>query len=348
MASVPVSPHTDSPLELHLLPALEPARSLRSWAGLLTISLAIELSIISGFLQLAQIKVTYVPARRVIFHATPLYLPADLMTQRAPNRAKPTPQIDLADLMASRQATQRAATPAPAARHFEVPRPTAPTPKTNPQAAVPAPDLAANTGPPQPAAGVVNGLQIQAPPPPSTDHPFQDIGSDSDAPRNTRPTLRVPKASVDGALQSLAQTPDARHLIISDGNHSPRLTPGMPGTANAAGTQHMEVELKSDSEAPDFREYLTRVLAIVRGNWKRVTPESVRLGTIRGQNTVELVIDRDGSIPKLVIGQPSNLDALDRASVAGVSMSNPLPPLPADFKGQQVRIAFTFQYNMPQ
>lgn len=348
MASVPVSPHTDSPLELHLLPVLEPARSVRSWSGLLAIALAFELAIVFGFLQLAQLKVTYVPAHRAIFHATHLYLPADLMTQRAPNRAKPTPQIDLADLMASRQRMQRAAAPAPAARHFEVPRPKAPETKMSPTAAVPAPDLAANAGPLQPAPGIVNGVQIQAPPPPSTDHPFQDIGSDNDAPRNARPTLRVPKASVDGALQSLAQTPDARRLIISDGNNSPRLRPGMPGAANTPGTQHMEVELKSDSEAPDFREYLTRVLAIVRANWKRVTPESVRLGTLRGQNTVELVIDRDGSIPKLVIGQPSNLDALDRASVAGVSMSNPLPPLPADFKGQQVRIAFTFQYNMPQ
>jgi hypothetical protein len=40
------------------------------------------------------------------------------------------------------------------------------------------------------------------------------------------------------------------------------------------------------------------------------------------------------------------LDALDRAAVAGLSMSNPLPPLPAEFKGEQVRLAFSFAYNM--
>jgi TonB family protein len=61
---------------------------------------------------------------------------------------------------------------------------------------------------------------------------------------------------------------------------------------------------------------------------------------------LEFIINRDGSIPKLVTAESSGLDPLDRAAVAGLSMSNPLPPLPADFKGQQVRLAFSFAYNM--
>lgn len=155
------------------------------------------------------------------------------------------------------------------------------------------------------------------------------------------------RASVDAALQSLSQTPQARRMIVRDNTPSPRLVPGVPGTTSSPNaSQHVEVELQSDSDAPDFRAYLARILAIVRSNWHRVTPESVHLGTLRGQNTVELIIERDGNIPKLVIGQPSNVDALDQASIAAVSMSNRLPPLPDDFKGNQVRLAFTFKYNV--
>jgi hypothetical protein len=49
----------------------------------------------------------------------------------------------------------------------------------------------------------------------------------------------------------------------------------------------------------------------------------------------------------MVIADPSGSQPLDQAAVAGLSMSNPLIPLPADFKGGQVRLAFSFSYNMP-
>ena len=71
------------------------------------------------------------------------------------------------------------------------------------------------------------------------------------------------------------------------------------------------------------------------------------MGTLRGRTVLEFIISRDGSIPKLVTADPSGSEPLDRAAVAGLSMSNPLPPLPADFKGLQVRLAFSFAYNMP-
>jgi TonB family protein len=159
--------------------------------------------------------------------------------------------------------------------------------------------------------------------------------------------IQKPTTSVQSAIQSLSQTPTNRRTIVTDeGNSRPKL--GAPAANGQTGTQNVEVELKSDADAPDFRNYLIRILSIIRGNWHRVTPESVHLGTLRGENSIELIINRDGSIPKLVIGDSANVDALDRASVAGVSMSNPLPPLPDDFKGQQVRVTFTFKYNMPQ
>ena len=53
-------------------------------------------------------------------------------------------------------------------------------------------------------------------------------------------------------------------------------------------------------------------------------------------------------MPKLVISVPSGAQPLDRAAVAGISASNPFPPLPVEFKGEQIRLQFTFSYNMTQ
>jgi TonB family protein len=57
-------------------------------------------------------------------------------------------------------------------------------------------------------------------------------------------------------------------------------------------------------------------------------------------------VDREGQIVKVVIADSSGSPPLDQAAVAGLSMSNKLPPLPGDFRGFQVRLAFSFAYNV--
>jgi hypothetical protein len=47
------------------------------------------------------------------------------------------------------------------------------------------------------------------------------------------------------------------------------------------------------------------------------------------------------------VAEPSGLTSLDVAASTSLVMSSPLPRLPAEFKGLQVRLAFTFAYNMP-
>ncbi|HEY1215810.1 MAG TPA: TonB family protein, partial [Bryobacteraceae bacterium] len=120
------------------------------------------------------------------------------------------------------------------------------------------------------------------------------------------------------------------------------------GSVDNAPSQHAAIELKSDPQGADMKPYLIRILAIVRANWRTVTPESARLGTRRGCTVMEFAIDRNGSIPKMVVADSSGSDPLDRAAAAGLMMSNPLPPLPSDFRGMQMRLAFSFSYNLPK
>jgi TonB family protein len=104
------------------------------------------------------------------------------------------------------------------------------------------------------------------------------------------------------------------------------------------------VELLSDPKGVDFRPYLLQVLQSVRQNWFAQMPESARLG-IRGRVVVEFYVARDGSITKAVYITRSGSEALDRATIAALSMSNRLPQLPAEFTGERLALRFTFLYN---
>jgi TonB family protein len=114
---------------------------------------------------------------------------------------------------------------------------------------------------------------------------------------------------------------------------------------SAQGPPASALELLSDPMGVDFKPYLIRILAAVKRNWLAVYPESARLGS-RGRVQIQFIIARDGTVPKLVIASTSGTRALDLAAVAGVDASQPFPPLPDSFKGGQVRLQFTFSYNM--
>ena len=115
-----------------------------------------------------------------------------------------------------------------------------------------------------------------------------------------------------------------------------------PGPADSGSL----VELLSDPRGVDFRPYLTQVLAAVRRNWLAVIPESARLGMTRGRTLIQFSVARNGSVPKLVIARSSGTAPLDRAAVAGISASNPFPPLPGEYLGKDIRLQFTFLYNI--
>ncbi|MFL6354260.1 MAG: energy transducer TonB [Bryobacteraceae bacterium] len=332
-----VDPEIAEP-ELNLLLEWPNERSGHRWRTIFAASLFAHLLLFFAAVQLPSFVRRTAPERTVIVKRTLLYMPRDLLTQKAPNRQKPAKRIDLASLLASRAAQARAPAPAPSRKRFELPKPITP-------------QQVAKNAPPQimakPPNLAVNEASPPAPPPETTaspEKPFQDVGP---APQpNARSNIATPKSSVQAAIDAATRNSQTRDLVLSDDNRS-EPAPVAPSSIGRIPTQHAAVELQSDPHGADFKPYLARILAIVRSNWRTVIPESVRMGTRHGRTVVEFAINRDGSIPKIVIADPSGSEPLDQAAVAGLSMSNPLPPLPSDYKGLQVRLAFSFSYNMP-
>ncbi|MGH9638474.1 MAG: energy transducer TonB [Bryobacteraceae bacterium] len=333
-----------SEVELDLLPQRR-GRSHR-WAVIFTGSFVFHLVLLLLAIRLPALVLPSVEEhQQVAYHVITLYTPPSLMTQKAPTRHKVTKHIELADLLSSAKSQARHASPAHIARRFELPKQAPlqqPAPKRVKNLPT-APQVAVNTRP-APSPGIPNSPLTMPPKPKAPPNPFQDVGTEAQL--KGPPTLVPPSSAIQSEINNLAQHRSDGHLVISDDNQS-RAMPGSPQSHSLKGGPHSAVELQSDPRGADFRPYLARILAIVRANWRRVIPESARMGQLHGRTVIEFIIDRNGSIPKLVTADSSGSEPLDRAAVAGLSMSNPLPPLPADFKGFQVRLAFTFSYNEP-
>jgi len=146
------------------------------------------------------------------------------------------------------------------------------------------------------------------------------------------PSIKLPSTPLDEVARA-GQPGGAGGLVIS------------PDGASEA-TALRQMQLLSDPLGVDFKPYLLQVLARVRRNWLSIVPDSARMGR-RGLVLIQFSIDRSGGVPKLVIASPSGITAFDRAAVAGISASNPFPPLPAAYKGDQIRLQMAFSYNLP-
>jgi TonB family protein len=284
--------------------------------------------------------------------AVTLVVPQDILTQKAPNRDKPAQQLDLAGLMSNpevKPVAPKPIAPPPSPKAFNTPPPS-PTPAKNNKPVEtqidPAPKIAQNLPP------VLGNTNTQAPPtppppPPPTEKPklaFESPGSVSGTPRGQ---IQAPAqmSIADAAKTAARSAAQGSSLVIGDLSGDP--TPGIPALPGTQGKSGNSLELLSDPMGVDFKPYLVRVLAAVRRNWFAVMPESARMG-MRGRTTIQFAISKNGSVPKLVIHFPSGSEHLDRAAVAGISASNPFPPLPDEFKGNQIRLQLVFAYNMPR
>jgi TonB family protein len=258
-------------------------------------------------------------------------------TQTAPNKGKVSRELDIRSAVPAPQ-PQAPRVQAPAAS----PGPVAQTPPIPAPAPVPVepPKIEIAAAPPT----QVTGVPTQPPPPPAAKPKlaFESVGANIPKPVD-HPTIQSPPKRT---VEEMARQPNPAGgggVVVGDEGADLDTTP-FSRQAPAPGRMASNLQLRSDAQGVDFKPYLIQVLAAVRRNWLAIIPESARLGR-RGRVMLEFIIDRKGAVPKLVISSPSGTEAYDRAAVAGVSASYPFPPLPAGYKGDQIRLQMAFTYN---
>ena len=111
----------------------------------------------------------------------------------------------------------------------------------------------------------------------------------------------------------------------------------------AHGRQEGNLEVLSDTMGVDFGPYLKRVVQEVRQNWYNAIPESAQMK--KGKLAIEFAITKDGKVAGMKLVSSSGDVPLDRAAWAGITGSDPFPPLPTEFGGQYLALRFVFFYN---
>ncbi|MCZ2155915.1 MAG: TonB C-terminal domain-containing protein [Bryobacterales bacterium] len=280
---------------------------------------------------------------------TPLVAPRlRQLTQKAPNTGTVSSEINLESLLPRPKIEQApGARPQPRSMAALPPQQVAAGPKSSDLIEAPHIDAPVHPMPQAPLAalGSTPAPPVTAAPAPTQAKPeirFERPGTVTGIPSG-QAQITVPNASVSEAIRIASQGRGSGGggQVVED--FSP---PGPAGGLSSKATRSRgSVELLSDPNGVDFKPYLIQVLAAVKRNWFAVMPESARFGR-RGQVRIQFAINRDGGVPKLVIAGSSGFEAFDRAAVAGVSASNPFPPLPREFQGGEVRLQFTFSYNI--
>jgi len=318
---------------------ISPGRVLRDGLG----SLAVHAVIVAAILLAPDVKSPIQQTPDVdanLRAAVHLTLPPRVFepTQKDSNKGKVTRGLDL------RSATEGQPQP----RRFRPPSPAPGTPAPQP-ASVPsieAPKIEVASGAPiTPMAGI--GAPSAGPPPPP-ERPklaLENVTGGTSTKPNPNPNVRLelPKPTPDFSKVTPRPAGGGGVTVGDIGEVAPSLTGVTPTPAPCQ--ECSTLQLLSDPQSVDFKPYLQQVLAMVKRNWLSVIPESARFGR-RGVVLLQFSIDRRGLVPKVVIATPSGVEAFDRAAVAGLSMSNPLPPLPAEYKGDQVRLQMAFSYNV--
>jgi TonB family protein len=338
-----------------LFVCLEPERDYRRIARLAAASIAVHLLVLGLLLVIAPLLPEVVPGGRNLVQLrrqiTELVAPPRELTQTEPNRGKPSKEMTVESIRPrsprepSLPSPGAAAVPAIPGRQFKAPE----ISRGNnlPQTTMPeAPNIdVARVQAPPPGLGTSNTTQIAPPQIQTEEKPklaFESPGSNTgvSGQRGVVP-IPKPKTGVDEAMRQATHGGSGISVGDQDGGLEP-----MPGIRPnpALGKVGSALELLSDPQGVDFKPYLQRILAAVRRNWMAVIPESARLGR-QGKVLVRFTITRDGSLQKFEIAMQSGTDALDKAAVAGISASQPFPPLPPEFKAGWIRLQLTFRYN---
>jgi TonB family protein len=270
----------------------------------------------------------------------PLYFPVEL-TQHDANQGKITKTLDVR--------SKAAPASVPQAPRFRAPAPI-PIPALPAPVVVEPPKIEAEAAPPPPPPPSAGQLPQPAPPPPEKPKlAFESVGAGGPQPRininQSSSKVPDPRVLAENAMRASVQPGQGSSGLMVGDLEEMTVAPSV-NQASATGPVRSNLQLLSDPKGVDFKPYLIQVLSAVRTNWLAVIPESARLGR-KGRVLVQFIIDKRGGIPKLVIAESSGAAALDRAAVAGISASNPLPPLPSGFQGNEIRLQLAFSYNQP-
>ena len=102
-----------------------------------------------------------------------------------------------------------------------------------------------------------------------------------------------------------------------------------------------KVEILTPTQGVDFSLYIRKMARNLKKNWLAVMPKAAYTGA-QGRTSVQFQVQRDGKIENITLKATAGNDELDQAALNAIRHSNPLDPLPTEFKGSYIELRYSF------
>lgn len=159
----------------------------------------------------------------------------------------------------------------------------------------------------------------------------------------TKKILRVLLSALTLGVSAWCQNVQAP---TPDADSGAERMPKAPSASRPPTASSGPLQILTDTRGVDFGPYLKEVIVKIRRNWYSVIPVEAMPPLLKtGEVVIGFKILKNGEVKELQSAKGSGNVALDRAAYAGITASNPFPPLPPDFTGDYLSLRLTFDYN---
>lgn len=237
--------------------------------------------------------------------------------------------------------------------------------KHNPKKKVSAPTPAAPKVKPKKKAAPQTPKKIQKPAPkpqtakkqpsPPRPAPKASLPKPTKAPPNAfsvpKPKTKMPKTINPGGpvstapLGTMSPSSTPAPVIAQSGSpgksrHSSPYSLGSGSVGNPSPGNPGEAPGIDALAEPDFGPYMRDVQMKIKRNWD--PPKSNQSKRV----VLVFTIAKDGRLVNIKVANSSGIPSVDKAAIAAVEYSAPFKPLPVEFRGSEIDIHFTFDYNV--
>ena len=106
------------------------------------------------------------------------------------------------------------------------------------------------------------------------------------------------------------------------------------------------IDVLTDTRGFNVKPYVKDITARVKPTWFSLVPKSARwLIKQQGHVSVDFRVTKDGNVADVKYHETSGNEGMDRAAYGAITGFGPMPPFPAEFQCQFIRLRFNFYYN---
>jgi len=191
-------------------------------------------------------------------------------------------------------------------------------------------------------------IKIDFSPPEEKDEPIPEKYSALSSQNRTNKTRPTPKkgerlanptpTKVATKIREEAGEKATLESIEAEGLNEER--PGQKGDSLAGA----DIPIPLNTRRFEYVSYFSEIKQTIEKTWK-YPPEAFKNGN-NGDTTVQLYINRDGTLAKVSIYSSSGVRILDEESIRAVVDASPFNPIPKEIEAEQLNIVATFSYHL--